>query len=183
MSVTLPQLDNALLRMGSDVTFHREIGGNPCPCLTYEGFRDPAWHRAHPFDPVCNEQGLLVVAVEFVVKAAVQSIMTRRGMKAAQWVDTLLGEAQQSDRLGIFPCVWNANVLDFNNWSSAGNDYILYGGERYTVVAAQKIADIDGDPSHHWEVGLRLIKLERLPTDLAMYPDSALYPDSNLFPV
>jgi hypothetical protein len=34
-------------RHGSTVTFHRETGGVDCPCLTPEGFRDPAWHLTH----------------------------------------------------------------------------------------------------------------------------------------
>ena len=146
--------------MGSNVTFHREQGGVACPCRTPEGFRDPAWHRANPAEPVCNEEGFLAVVTEFVVKASVQPAAYgyRRGESRAE---DLLGEIERDDKLGIFPCEWNGQAVNFDNWSDAGEDYILYDGRRYTSVQADKVPDIDGDPNHHWEVGLRLIKTAR----------------------
>lgn len=256
MTVTIPRFRAALLRMGSDVIFHREEGGTACPCRTPEGFRDPAWHRLHPpgrpagfvdgmnwayngagkvaavyygieagnknmgaaygnvinyiddgtgmgivdgvvgpvgpFDanlfangvqhthtftmgvleghqevfaagflvinpPICNEQGFLAVVNEFAVKASIQPAIHFQA-RPNERTDALLGDIQRDDKLGIFPCEWNGHVVDFSDWSEAGEDYVLYDGNRYIAVATDKVPDVDGDPSHHWEVGLRLVR-------------------------
>lgn len=142
--------------MGSDVTYHREEGGTPCPCRTPEGFRDPSWHRAHPSEPVCNEQGFLTIPVEFMFKGTVQPALSVYS-RGSQRANDIFGDIQRDDKLGIFPCAWNGNTLDFRNWSEAGEDFISYDGDRYTVVSVDKFADIDGVPDHHWEVALRLL--------------------------
>lgn len=158
MTATIPQLVATLEQMGSDVTYHREDGGAVCPCRTPEGFRDPAWHRAHPLEPICNEQGFLTVAVEFIVKASIQPAVTRSFSRPDQRTDVLLADVQKNDKIGVFPVEWNGKTLNFLDWSEAGEDYILYDDHRYMVVAADKVPDIDGDPNHHWEVGLRLVR-------------------------
>lgn len=147
-------------RMGSTVTYHREGTATPCPCRTPEGFRDPAWHRANPTQPVCNEQGFLDVPVEFTVKASIQP-PRQRGNRGAQRANDFFGEVLKDDKIGIFPVVWEGKTLNFSDWSDAGEDYIVYDGNRYLAVAADKIPDIDGDPNHHWEAGLRLLKVGR----------------------
>lgn len=80
---------------------------------------------------------------------------------AAERVSDLLGDIQRNDHIGIFPVEWNGNTLDFSTFSEAGEDFILYDGRRFLVVAADKIPDVDGDPNHHWEVGLRLVRTAR----------------------
>lgn len=158
MSATATAFQSLLMTMGSDVTYHREEGGAPCPCLTPEGFRSPAWHKANPFAPVCNERGILApVVIEFAVKASVQPVRssTRRvGERAVE----LFGEVEQDDHIGIFPVNWNGHALAFNDWSEAGEDFIVYNARRFYAVSADKLPDVDGDPDHHWEVGLRLLK-------------------------
>lgn len=156
---TKPLLIKTLETMGSDVTFHREDGGDPCLCRTPEGFRDPAWHRAHPEEPVCNEQGFLTTALEVTLKAIVQPAYGGQALsRMNQAANRLLGDIQVDDKLGVFPCVWGNTVIDFTGWSEAGEDYILYDGDRYIVVAYDKLADINGDTDHHWECGLRLAR-------------------------
>lgn len=162
MTATVPQLTALLTGHGSDVTYHRETGGDPCPCLTPEGFRDPEWHLDHPTAPVCNEQGRINVVVNnWVVKAAVQPAQSRSFSRQAERVDALLGDVQQDDHIGIFPVTWGGNTLDFSSFDEGGDDYIVYDGRRFVVVAADKVPDIDGDPDHHWELGLRLVKNTR----------------------
>jgi hypothetical protein len=68
---------------------------------------------------------------------------------------------QSDDKLGVFPCEWYGSTLDFDNWSDAGEDFVVYDDRRFMVVAADKLPDIDGNPNHHYEVGLRLMKTER----------------------
>lgn len=110
--------------------------------------------------PVCNEQGFVVTPDEFQVKASIQPAIS--GItRAAERANDLLGEVQRDDKLGVFPCAWQGHELDFSDWSAAGEDYILYDGRRYVAISADKLPDIDGDPSHHWEVGLRLVKNAR----------------------
>lgn len=163
MTVTVDRFHTILDRVGSIVTYHTEDGGVPCPCRTEEGFRDPTYHRANPEATPCNEQGFIAVVTEFVVRAAIQPAVT--GLtRAAQRSNDLLGAIQSDDRIGVFPCEWDGNTLDFSNFSDAGEDFIIYDGKRYMVVAADKLADIDGQTSHHWECGLRLVKSSR-PTD------------------
>lgn len=181
MTATIDKLNEMFTQMGSDVTFHREEGGVACPCLTPEGFRDPDWHDTHPEGdanpdlagppwngvnpPPCNEQGYqTVVSQDFVVKAAIQPAQPSTYRRQNQRANDLLGDIQVDDKIGIFPVTWNGNTLDFTDWSEAGEDYILYDGDRYIAIASDKVPDIDGDPNHHWEVGLRLVKATR-PTD------------------
>lgn len=162
MTQTVPQLQQALQVVGSDVLYHRESGGTPCPCRTPEGFRDPAWHHVHPDEPECNEQGFLDATVqEFTVKASIQGALTRYFRMAQRPNESELGWIQRDDKLGIFPVLWNGNTLDFRGWSDGGEDYVVYDGDRYTIVTADKFADVDGQPDHHWEVGMRLIKPDR----------------------
>ena len=163
MVSTVDQFREMLDQMGSDVTYHREGTGEACPCRTPEGFRDPGWHHVNSSEPVCNEQGFLSPAtIDFVVKASIQPALPQRGLRrAAQRDDALLGELERDDHVGIFPVAWNGHTLDFYDWGDAGEDFILYDNRRYVVVAADKLPDVDGNPSHHWEVALRHIKTGR----------------------
>jgi len=162
MTATIPQLVNLLNAHGSDVLYHREEGGTPCPCRTPEGFRDPAWHVLHPAEPICNELGMLDPTItEFIVKAAVQPAQTRTFARQAERVDALLGEVEEDDHVGIFPVTWGGHTLDFDRWGEGGEDYIIYDSRRFIAVSSDKMPDIDGDPDHHFEVGLRLVKADR----------------------
>lgn len=167
--------------MGSDVVVHRETRGDACPCLTAEGFRDPAWHQVYTGYPVCNEEGLLAVVSEVVVKGSVQPARTAYG-RPSQRANDLLGLVQRDDKIGILPCTWDGVGVDLTRWSESGSEYLLYDGDRYTVVSADKVPDVDGDPSHHWEVGLRLLSAQRPEPLDTLYPDDGLYPESNLYP-
>jgi hypothetical protein len=158
---TIAQFNSVLTSMGSDLVLHREQGGTPCPCRTPEGFRDPSWHAANPGAPVCNEQGYLdPVVTEFTVKGSIQPAQTAY-RRLSQRVSDLLGDIQFDDKIGILPCSWGGNTVNLRDWSEAGEDYIEYDGDRYTVVSADKIPDVDGDPSHHWETGLRILTASR----------------------
>lgn len=97
----------------------------------------------------------------FAVKAAVQPAQSRSFTRSAERVDALLGDVEKDDHIGIFPVVWEGNTLDFTDWGDAGEDYIVYDARRFVVVASDKVPDIDGNPNHHWEVGLRLVKFGR----------------------
>lgn len=144
---------------GSPAVFHREALGDPCPCLTPEGFRSPAWHIANPSAPFCNEAGRLVVATEFSVKAFIQPAQSAAVRRlTSEYVDALFGEVRSDDHLGIFPISWAGNALDFEDWSQTGSEFVVYDAKRYLVVNANKIPDPSGGGFHHWEVGLRLIK-------------------------
>jgi hypothetical protein len=147
---------------GSSVLFHRADSMIPCPCRTPEGFRDPEWHDANPTQPVCNEEGMLpdpTNTTEITVKAFVQPIQSTRATRlSAEYLTQMFGEIQSDDHLGIFPVDWQGKSLNFADWSQAGEDYIEYAGRRFIVVNANLIPDpSDGNPRHHWEVGLRLI--------------------------
>lgn len=148
--------------MGSDVTYHREEGLTPCPCRTPEGFRDPSWHVANPAAPVCNEEGFLPTTVTTItVKAVVQPATIGQRGRAAERVNALLGDVQRDDHFGIFPCEWGGKTLDLSAFVDMESNFIVYDNRRFLVVAADKIPDVDGDPNHHWEVGLRLVKTAR----------------------
>lgn len=149
----------ALTAIGTDVTFHRESGGTDCPCRTPEGFRDPAWHHIHPDEPECNEQGVLDATIQdFIVKASVQGALTRYFRMAQRPDDREIGWIEKDDKLAVFPVTWGGHTLDFRRWSDGGEDYIVYDGERYTCVVADKMPNVNGSVDGHWEVGLRLIK-------------------------
>jgi len=148
---------------GSDAVFHREDGGADCPCLSPEGYRNPQWHKDHPGSPVCNEVGQLPGVVNaFAIKGFVQPAQSAAVRRlTTEYINAMFGEVRTDDHLGIFPLEWSGHTLDFEDWSQAGEDFVMYEGKRYLVVNANKKPDASGGGPHHWEVGLRLIKLER----------------------
>lgn len=155
---------NALaMKNGSDVTYHREVGTVPCPCLTPLGYKNLRWHKENPTEPMCNENGYVTVTTDAVaVKAFVQPVQAGAVRRlTTEYAQQLFGEVQMDDHLGIFPLSWGGVTLNFHDWSQSGEDYVLYDGRRYVVVSANKIPDPDGGGPHHWEVGLRLVKTER----------------------
>lgn len=147
---------------GSDVTYHRDDSATPCPCLTKQGNRDPVWHIQHPLAPVCNEAGMLPAVgttAEFSVKAFVQPIQSGavRRLTSEQLLQ-MFGEIETDDHIGFFPVKWNGHLLNFYEWGQSTEDRITYNGRQYQSVAANLIPDpADGDPWHHWEIGLRLV--------------------------
>lgn len=165
MTATIAKFIAMLSAHGSDVVYHREHGGVVCPCRTYEGNRDPQWHIDHPSEPVCNELGMLPVVTQFTVKAAVQPISAGgiRRSRPDELVNRLFpAEVQQDDHIGVFPVTWGGNQLEFDLFTDTGESYIIYDGRRFTVVAHDKLPDVDGDPNHHWEIGLRLVDPARV---------------------
>lgn len=109
---------------------------------------------------LCNEEGLIPVApVDTYVKAFVQPIQSTRATRLnIEIVTQMFGEVQADDHLGIFPIQWGGFTLDFQNWSQSGDEYVFYDGQYFLVINSNKIADpANGNPNHHWEVGLRLI--------------------------
>lgn len=160
MTKTVARFHAALMRMGSDVVYHREDDGSPCPCRTPEGFRDPTWHIANSGEPVCNEQGFLTEAVEFTIKGSIQPAVTAYRRPSQRAID-LLGDVQTNDKIAVLPCTWNGRDVDLSDWSEAGEDYLLYDGTRYAIVSYDSLPDVDGDPRHHWEAGLRELSAAR----------------------
>jgi hypothetical protein len=150
-----------LQHKASDVIFHRDSSTTACPCRTPEGNRDPIWHLQHPNAPMCNEAGFLPDnPIHMEVKAFCQPIQSTRATRLTEeYVLQMFGEVHQDDHLGIFPCQWGGQTVNFDNWGASGQDYIVYAGKRFTVVNMNTIPDPDdGNPYHHHEVGLRLIE-------------------------
>jgi hypothetical protein len=159
----VPQFLNLVGRKGSTVLYHRHDSAVPCPCMTPEGYRDPLWHLENPTSAICNAAGYLTDGLTHViVKAFVQPIQSTRATRlSGEYITTMFGEIQADDHLGIFPVEWAGTRLNFRDWSTAGEDYIEYNGERFTVVNSNMIPDpADGNPEHHWELGLRVINEE-----------------------
>lgn len=159
---TTADFANLLAGNGSDVIYHRDDSMVDCPCLTPEGFRDPEWHEQNPSQPVCNEQGKLSdpssttnITVKAFVQPAQSTRLTRLGN---EFVQAMFEEIQTDDHVGIFPCSWGGTTINFQDWSQAGEDYVIYNGRKFLSVNANLIPDpSDGNPFHHWEVALRLI--------------------------
>ena len=165
MTVTTARFEGMLVQHGSDVIYHREHDGVPCPCRTREGNRDPLWHLAHPLEPVCNEVGMLPLVTEFLVKGSIQPVSAGgvRRSRTSELVSRLFpGDIQADDHIGILPVVWSGNQLEFDKFTDTGEDYLVYDNRRFLVVAHDKLPDVDGDPNHHWELGLRLVNPVRV---------------------
>lgn len=161
---TVEQFIGLLTAHGSSVIFHREDAGSgtmiPCPCQTPEGQRDPEWHDANPAAPICNERGFLPPGItELSIKGFVQPIQSTRATRlSTEFTQAMFGTLEGDDHLGIFPESWQGNSLDFYDWSQSGDEYVRYNNRDFLVVNANLIPDpADGNPRHHWEVGLRLI--------------------------
>lgn len=113
---------------------------------------------------MCNENGMLAAVDEFTVKASVQPVSAggARRTRTSERVEALFpDEIRSDDHIGIFPVTWQGHTLDFFDFGDTGDDYILYDDRRFVVIAADKMPDTDGDPNHHWELGLRLVTTER----------------------
>ena len=165
MTVTVAKFTAMLEAHGSDCVYHKEEPGTPCPCRTREGNRDPEWHMDNPGAPVCNEVGMLPAVTQFSFKGAMQPVSAggvRRSRSSERYAGLFPGEIQADDHIGIFPVTWQSHVLDFQDFSDTGDSYVIYDGRRFVVIAADKLPDIDGDPDHHWELGLRLVRMERV---------------------
>lgn len=152
-----------LAESGSDAIYHRQDDTpTPCPCRTPEGFRDPEWHLLNPGEPLCDANGMLpgLGDVTKIVKGFVQPIQSTRATRlSAEYIAQLFGEVKADDHLGIFPIEWGGTRLNFYDWGQSGEDWIEYAGRRFIAVNANMIADpADGNPEHHWEVGLRLMR-------------------------
>jgi hypothetical protein len=102
--------------------------------------------------------------VKTTVKGFIQPIQSTRATRLqTELLQLFFDEIQADDHLGILPVVWQSTSLNFYDWGRSGEDYIEYNGRRFTVVNANLIPDpADGNPAHHWEVGLRLITDEAL---------------------
>jgi hypothetical protein len=160
---TRAKFESLVASNGSDVVFHREQGGTVCPCVSPEGYRDLTWHKTHPDEPLCNEQGRLdPVITNLTGKAFVQPVQsgaTRR--LTAEYIESMFDEVQADDHVGIFPLQFGSTPLAFENWDESGEDYILYNGRRFIVVSLNQIPAPDNGLPHHFEVGLRLARTER----------------------
>jgi hypothetical protein len=151
---------------GSDIRYRRGDSLVPCPCRSPEGFRDPIWHLENPAAPICDENGMLsspATTRDLIVKGFMQPIQSTRATRlTSEDLLIIFGEVQADDHLGIFPYQWAGVTLNFRDWSSSGEDYVEYAGQRFTIVNSNLIPDTDGDPYHHWEVGARMITGEAL---------------------
>lgn len=109
---------------------------------------------------LCNEVGRIPAPPDdFMVKAFCQPIQSTRATRlSTEYIEQVFGNVEADDHLGIFPIIWGGRELFFSEWSQSGDDFIEYDGERFMVINANKIPDPgDGNPDHHWEVGLRKI--------------------------
>jgi len=117
-------------------------------------------------EPVlCNEAGEIPQnPVDVTVKAFVQPIQSTRATRlSTEYLQELFGVIEADDHLGIFPVTWSGATLKFDDWSQSGDDFIEYDGRRFYVVNANMIPDPgDGNPRHHWELGLRLLRSDGL---------------------
>ena len=120
-----------------------------------------------PFEsPVmCNEVGEIPQGpVDIIVKAFVQPIQSTRATRlSTEYLQEVFGNIEADDHLGIFPVNWAGQRLDFQNWGQHGEDFIDYNGQRFFVINANMIPDPgDGNPEHHWELGLRMLRSDGL---------------------
>ena len=159
---TVPRFLALCAAKASNVRYRRVDSMFPCPCRTPEGFRDMEFHKLNEAFPMCNEQGMLPDPAntnDLTVKAFVQPIQSTRATRLAEERGLIPpGEFQMDDHLAIFPYTWAGVTLNFREWGRSGEDFIEYAGERFTVVNANLLPDpSDGNPYHHWELGLRLV--------------------------
>jgi hypothetical protein len=119
-----------------------------------------------PYTPpvLCNEAGEIPNPVDISVKAFCQPIQSTRATRlSTEYLQEVFGTIEADDHLGIFPVVWASVRLDFRDWSQHGDDFIEYDSQRFFVVNANMIPDPgDGNPEHHWEVGMRVIRSDGL---------------------
>lgn len=159
---TVQQFIKLLDAHGSIVTYHRTPSMIVCPCVTPEGFRDPQWHEDHPDEPVCDEDGMLPdpdTEIHLTTKAFCQPIQSTRATRlTTEMLQQMFGTIEADDHLGIFPVQWGGITLQFWDWSNSGDEYVIYNGRKFIVVNANLFPDpSDGNPYHHWEIGMRII--------------------------
>jgi hypothetical protein len=98
--------------------------------------------------------------VDLNTKGFVQPIQSTRATRLQEErLLAMFDEIQADDHLGILPVRWEGIRMEFFEWGGATEDWITYFSRRFTVVNANLIPDpADGNPEHHWEVGLRVIR-------------------------
>jgi len=149
----------------------RQIANDP---LTYCGdfphpqdvFVDNGQYAPGSFSPpvMCNESGLIPSPVDIMVKAFCQPIQSTRATRlSTEYLQEVFGNIEADDHLGIFPVNWAGQRLEFHDWAQDGADFIEYNGERFFCINANMIPDPgDGNPEHHWELGLRMLRQDGL---------------------
>lgn len=160
--VSQPGIDSMILL--------RSVDGGPLMYLAVIHPGDVQWIDNQPvgyvnpigaIPEICNEQGLLAYgqSADPVVKAFIHPAQSTRMTRLAdEYLQQIFGEIQSDDHVGVFPCQWKGNTLNFRDWSQSGSEYVIYDERKFTVVNANLIPDpSDGNPYHHWEVALRLI--------------------------
>lgn len=108
----------------------------------------------------CNPEGLIPAATtEIGAKGFIQPIQSGAVRRlTGEQIAQMFGEIQTDDHIGIIPVSWGGQPLEFFDWPQSMKDFIIYNGRRFTVVSTNLIPDpADGNPAHHWELGLRLI--------------------------
>lgn len=77
---------------------------------------------------------------------------------APEYLTAMFGEFQEGDSIGIFPESWRGTLLNFYEWGQSGEDWLLFNGRYFRVVAGNLFPAPDtGEARHHWEIGMRLI--------------------------
>lgn len=104
---------------------------------------------------------LYPVIVTKTIKGFVQPAQVLRGNSRETTIQLFGGQVERDDHIGIIPYRYSGSVIDFQNWSAAGEDWIEYNGRRYLVVAANLVPDPASGIPHHWELALRLTGTQR----------------------
>jgi hypothetical protein len=147
---------------GSDVFIHRDDSITVCPCLSPEGFRNPVWHLQNPTAAMCDAAGMIPAPgtlLEITIKGFCQPVQSGAVRRlVSEYVLSMFGEIQTDDHIALLPCSWGSTQLNFFDWGQAGEDWIRYNNRKFQVVSTNLIPDpSDGNPRHHWELGLRLV--------------------------
>lgn len=110
-------------------------------------------------ETVCNDAGFLPDITTISAKGFIQPVQSGAVRRlVAEVALEMFGEFEEDDHIGLIPCVWKGHTLTFKDWSETGTDRIFYNDRGYTVVAYNLVPDpADGNPFHHWEVGLRMV--------------------------
>lgn len=111
--------------------------------------------------PICNAAGMIPTpgfVANYLTRAFVQPVQAGAVRRlTSEQLQAMFGEIESDDHVAFFPVNWGGQLLNFYDWGQSTEDYIEYNGRRYTVVAVNLIPDpADGNPWHHWEIGLRL---------------------------
>jgi hypothetical protein len=136
---TVPDFINLVTQHGSGVLFHRDDSLVPCPCRTPEGFRDPAFHIAHPPDQFPSFYW--PAGVTFAYDGDTHLVAVYRGLVAGEKTLSWIDQSKDDHTLKADGLIWlevlpapGNYIATLVSWAINHASFVSYNSEPITAT-------------------------------------------------